>query len=268
MTVPSDPDRVRQGLGETRRLTVALSLTSGAVGLVPLPVLGDLGIRLVRSFLLLQLAKRRGIALTREEAMVIAGGVGESSPSRIAALGALAVGLRMAWRRLTRTVLVLLRFDDVGRSFLLGTYFDYYLLAFRGDDAESTLSLKEVEQVRRAINDACSTARQHLVSAMFRKSVSDLVRAGTYVPKTLWQMAASAMEQRDEDQLEEVLDEEIDSFLRRVTQRVEQELSATGQVTLDALCLAFDKAWEGPTTETNQPRTADDQERRDESDDT
>jgi len=274
MREPSSPDRVRQGLAETRRLTVGLSLASGAVGLVPLPVIGDVGIGLVRSFLLRQLAARRGLELPRPDALAITGGAVGSSPSRIAALGALAVGLRMAWRRLTRTVLVLLRFDDVARTFLLGTYFDYYLLAYRGDRAETPLSPGEIEQVRRTINEACGAARQHLVSAMFRKSVSDIVRAGTYVPRTLWKMAATAMEGRDDDRVDEVLDEEIDSFLRRVTHRVEQELSATGKVTLDALCAAFDAAWRGPrgptpTTHRAAPRTNDDdQERRDEDDDT
>jgi len=271
---------VREGIAGGR-LVVGLSLASGAVGLVPLPVVADLGIVAVRAILLLLLARRHGVELSHKQALILAGGLEESSSvSRLAALSALVVGLRMAWRKLSRAVLALLRFDDVARTYLLSIYFQYYLVAFRQSDG-AAVSDDEIQHIRRVIPMACSTARQHLISALFRKSVSDLIRTGTFLPRTLWQLALSAMEEGQVDHVEQVVEDDVDGFFGRITSAVERELSATGEVSLNALCAAFDAAWEEapPTPGDRQPghtvthgagdaRAADLQERADERDDT
>lgn len=234
--------QLREALAENRRLVVGVALAAGAVGLAPLPLVGDLAIGLLRTSLVLRLARRRELELTREAAGVVAGWLHASSAPRLAAVTAVVAGLRLASGRFGRTLLVLFRFDDVGRTFLLGTYFDYYCLRYR-PRGEVSISLARAEVIRRVIQLACATARPHLVSALFRKTVSDLVRAGTFVPRTVWNMALSVIEDRDSPALERVVEQDAGGFFAAVTRLVERELDATGEVTLGALCTAFDEAW-------------------------
>jgi len=235
---------ILEQLGRNRRLVVGLSLASGVAGLVPLPLTGGVGIGLVRAFLVGRLARRRALELPRGLTLVLAGGFRQPSLSRLAAIGAVVVGTRLAWRRLSRTLVTLLRFDEVGRTFLLGTYFEYYLLAHRRQQGPMTAD--EAGRLAEAIRRASASAWGHLVTALFRKTVSDVVRAGTFVPRTLWSLARSAMENGEGDSVEQVVEDDVHGFFGRVTQMLEHELSATGKVTLEALCAAFDAAWTQP----------------------
>jgi len=233
-------DSEAQGaLRENRRLIIALSVLTGALGLVPVPLLGDLGIDLVRVALLRRLARRRKVELSRHAALVLCG-VQQVSVGRLAISTALIVAMRYAWRRLTRTLLVLLRFDDMGRTFLLATIFDYYCVRHhRGAE----ISVERAEVVRRAIAAASSGVRDHVFSALFQRVFGDLVRAGMFLPRTLWTMATSALRDEKAEEVERVVEEDLEGFFGRVTRLVEQELSAAGQDVLSSLCGGFDAAW-------------------------
>jgi hypothetical protein len=244
-------ERVAQAaLQENRRLIIALSVLTGALGLIPVPLVGDLGIDLVRAALLRRLARRRKLELSRHAALIICG-VQQVSVGRLAVSTALLVAMRYAWRRLTRTLLVLLRFDDMGRTFLLATIFDYYCLRHHwGGGAVRTLphggeeiSLERAEAVRRALVATSSGVRDRVFSALFQRVFSDVVRAGTFVPRTLWTMAASALRDERAEVAERVVEEDLEGFFARITRAVERELSAAGQDVLASLCGGFDAAW-------------------------
>lgn len=232
--------RERGEPGDHRRLVVALSLASGVVGLAPVPLVGDLAIGLVRTYLVRSLARRRGVGLSTERAMIVAGQT-DPSLTRLGATTALILGLRLAWSHVTRLVLWLLRFDDVARTFLVGTFFDHYCLQHHPG---GEISARRASQLQRAIARACSTAREHLVSALFRTAVDRTVRAGTFVPRTLWRLFTAALSQDARGEVERTVEDDPDGFLARVTAAVEAELQAAGEVTQRALCDAFDRAWE------------------------
>jgi hypothetical protein len=242
----------QSALGENRRLITALSVLTGALGLIPVPLVGDLGIDLVRAALLRRLARRRKAELSRHAALVLCG-VQQVSVGRLAISTALIVAMRYAWRRLTRTLLVLLRFDDMGRTFLLATIFDYYCA--RHHPPETEISVERAEVVRRAIAAASSGVREHVFSALFQRAFTDLVRAGLFLPRTLWVMATSALRDEKAEEVERVVEEDLEGFFARATRLVEQELAAAGQDVLSSLCTAFDAAW-ARETPAGGPETA------------
>ena len=261
-------------LRESRRLIIALSVLAGALGLIPVPLVGDLGIDLVRVALLRRLARRRKLELSRHAALILCG-VQQVSVGRLAISTALIVAMRYAWRRVTRTLLVLLRFDDMGRTFLLATIFDYYCVRHHtggpsgftplggsgpgpfgaAPETAAEISVERAEAVRRAITTASSGVRDHVFSALFQRVFSDLVRAGMFLPRTLWVMATSALRDEKAEAVERVVEEDLEGFFGRVTRLVEQELSAAGQDVLSSLCGGFDAAW-ARETPADEPETA------------
>jgi hypothetical protein len=229
-------------LRNNRRLIVAVSLAAGSFGLAPVPLVGDLAIGTMRALLIRWLARRHKTELSTRAIIIIAGDA-ENSLKRLAAAGSLTIGLRLAWRKLSRALLLLFRFDDMSRTFLLGTYFDYYCLTYHN---EKTLDLEKAESLSQIIQDAGTLARQHLISALFQKVLDDLYRAGTFVPKKLWRLAFSLISDK-EQQAEQVLDSDTSGFFSRITLLIEEELNRTEQVTVAALCEAFDRAWRKET---------------------
>jgi hypothetical protein len=230
-----------------RKLVIAVSVLSGVLGLVPVPLVGDLAIDLSRTFLLRRLARRRRLELSAHGALVVCG-IAEVSVGRLAVSTALVLAMRLAWRRLTRALFFLLRFDDMARTFLLGTLFDHYCA--RHHEGEAAISLDQAERLRRAIAAASDGARSQVLSTLFQRVFSDLLRAGVALPRALWSLAASVLRDDKSDRIERVVDEDLEGFFSRVTHLVEQELAAAGQASIQALCQAFDQAWarETPTS--------------------
>jgi hypothetical protein len=232
-----------------RKLVIAVAVLSGVLGLVPVPLVGDLAIDLARTFLLRRLARRRQLELSARGALVVCG-IAEVSVGRLAISTALVLAMRLAWRRLTRALFFLLRFDDMARTFLLGTLFDHYCAHHHQEERE--ISLERAERLRRAIAAASDGAWAQVLSALFQRVFSDLVRAGVALPRALWSLASSVLRDDKSDRVERVIDEDLEGFFGRVTHLVEQELAAAGQATIQALCEAFDQAWarEAPTPST------------------
>ncbi len=256
-------------LKENRRLLVTASFLSGALGLIPVPLVGDLGIDLLRAGLLRHLARRRGTSLTRHTALILIG-ADRTSVGRLALSAGVVLGARLLWKRLTRTLLVLLRFDDMGRTFTLGTVFDYYCITRRPGEE---LSVEQAEAVHRALVVAAREARPQLAAAIFRRAVGELVTAGTSVPRALWRLLGdllgderrgggregsppSGRDQQDERRgggregegsgeraVEEVVEQDLEGFFARLTHLVERELATAEETVLEALCASFDAAW-------------------------
>ncbi len=233
-------------LGESRRLVTALSLGSGVVGLIPLPLVGELATDLLRAFLVQRLGARRGVEVSRRIALTLIG-ADRASLSRLALGASLALAARMLWRRLTRVLFVLLRFDDMGRTFLLGVSFDYYLLAHHpGATGEARPALDEVRAaaLQRAIGAAAAQARPEVMAALFRRVTGDLLRAGAALPRTLASLVAKVLRRGDApEEAEHVVEQDLDGLFARATRLVEMELRALGHSSLLALCQAFDRAW-------------------------
>ena len=226
-------------LQETRKLIITLSVVSGAVGMVPLPLASDLFIDVLRGLLLRRLARRRGLDLSPEDALRIVGAEGASVP-RLAVASVLALAARMVWRRISRTLLVLLRFDDMGRTFFLGTCFEYYCAAHhRGQAFDRRLA----DALGRAIAAASQDVGPQMAAATFGRVLGQLAQAGTYVPRKIWSKLFSSSVDDSTGPAEAGEESDPSGLLARAARAIEQEIVSTGAVSVEALCRAFDAAW-------------------------
>ena len=223
-------------LREHRGVVFGVALVCGAVGLMPVPLVPDMIIAGMRHWLLLHLARRRGVKVT-------AGGVRRVmerlrvSPDRLAQVTAALAGLR-SMRKLARTMLLFLRFEDVVQTFLLGTYFDHYLLRYHeGDELTSAQAARVHEAAARAL----TVARMDVLGALFRKVVGSMVAAGLYIPRVMWDLSSAAL--RGEEESVEVEHEDDRGLMTRAVELLERELHDTSRVTVEAICEGFDHAW-------------------------
>jgi hypothetical protein len=226
-------------LKESRKLIVSLSVISGAIGMLPLPLASDLFIDVTRGVLLRRLARRRGLELSPEDALRIVGTKGLSVP-RLAVASVLAVAARLVWRRLSRTLLFLLRFDDMGRTYFLGTCFDYYCAAHhRGQSLDRPLA----EALGRAISVASQEAGPQMVAAAFGRVLGELAQMGATVPQKIWSRISFAVVDDAVRQAEAAEDDDASGLMARAAREIEHEISSTLAVSLEALYRAFDAAW-------------------------
>jgi len=232
ITPDQRPEEIFERLRESRRMSAAVSLACGAVGLVPLPLLPDLAIAGLRSALLSRMARHRGIELEYEQAQGVTGDEGLS----VKRLAASLVGLRAGF---TRALLLFVRFEEVGRTFLMATYFDYYLLRHHQGrqvtSAQATL-------LRLAIEQATSRAHVDIFSALFQKAVRDSLRVGLVIPRSLYRQVTELLNRGDQEMEQ---DEAFSArkFLGRVVRFVEAEMDQTGREGLEAVLDGFDHAW-------------------------
>jgi len=247
-------------LRESRPLIMAASLGTGVIGLVPLPLVNDLGIGAVRALLLQRLADQRGVALCAHAALVAAGELAPS-PQRLAVTALLSLGLRLALRRLSRALLLLLRLDDVGRTFLLGTCFDHYCLQHhRG----GLIDTPRAAAFNAAVDAALTRARIQLASALVTRVWTELSRAGRAVPGTFWAACTALLqgEQGSPGEPSAPASEESRRFLDRIAAAAGRELDAAGDLTLTTLCQAFDDAWNSDDSRNNDSHNAMNEETR------
>lgn len=237
----AEPTLQRDALRESRTLIMAASLGTGVVGLVPLPLVNDLGIGALRALLLQRLADRRGVALSAHAALVAAGELAPSA-ERLAVTAVLSLGLRLAMRRLGRALLLLLRLDDAGQTFLLGTCFDHYCLSHHPG---GPVDARRAAAIHAAVDVAVTRARIQLASALVTRAWTELSRAGRAVPRTFWAACTALLqgEQERARQQAEPVTEEARGFLDGISAAAGRELDAAGDQTLSALCQAFDDAW-------------------------
>ncbi len=240
------PDALRQN----RRLVILFAIASGAIGLMPLPLLPEVLLGALRSVMLRRLARRRGVRLTHPGARVITGGRGtREAARRLAALSAALLGAR-ALGRLRRTLLALFRFEEMGHTFLLGTYFDHYLLTLHQGDVITTA---QAARLRAAALQAHSGALLDVLVVLFRRALADLFRLWTYIPRRMITLTVRLL-RSGEQELETTEEEEQQlGILSRAVALVEQELDATGRAVVEAICLGFDEAWAVVTAEERPP---------------
>jgi len=224
-------------LKQNRRLVVVVAVASGIIGLLPIPLLPDLTISALRSALFKGLARRRRIKLSFSAARIAVDGKRGASMRRLAATTAAIAGLR-SWRLLTRSLLLFFRFEDMSKTFLRGFYFDYYLLRFHQGEG---VNKQQARMIHDASAEACSSAHLEVITALFRRALSDMARAGIYIPRRLLSMAVSLI-RGGEEEVEQI--QEI-GLLSQAARLVEAELDAAGRVTIEALCRGFDQAWTG-----------------------
>ena len=130
-------------------------------------------------------------------------------------------------------------FEDVVQTFLLGTYFDYYLLRYHEDDE---LSPSQAARVHEAADRALAMAHVDVLAALFRKVAANMISAGLYIPRIMWDLAAAALRGEDEAAQIEYI-EDSRGLLARAVDLLEQELADTRRVTVEAICEGFDHAW-------------------------
>ena len=235
LLVPGTREReLYEHLRESRRLTVGVSITCGAVGLVPVPLLPDLANTALRSALLHRLARRRGVALAYEAARVVCD---EESGSMARRFASSMLSLR---NPLMLSLRMVMRFEEVARTFLLGTYVDYYLLTRHEGE---TITAAQATLLREAVKQAASGAHLDVLSALFQRAVSDAVRLGLVVPRHLWGLCMTLLH-KGEEALEKEEEVSGQRFLSSVASMVDRELELTKRETLDAVLDGFDGAWE------------------------
>ena len=232
----TEADTLEQ-LKQNRGVVLGVSLVCGAVGLIPLPLIPDLVISGLRHWLLLHLARRHDVAISAHGARVVMERL-RVSPDRLARVLATLAGLR-SLRKLARAMLLFLRFEDVVHTFLLGTYFDYYLLRYHEDDE---LSPAQAARVHEAADRALTMAHLDVLAALFRKVVAKMISAGLYIPRIMWDLAAAVLRGEEEAaQIEHI--EDSRGLLARAVDLLEHELEDTRRVTVEAICEGFDHAW-------------------------
>lgn len=224
-------------LKQNRGVVLGVSLVCGAVGLIPVPLIPDLIIAGLRHWLLLYLARRREVKVSAHGARVVMERL-RVTPDRLARIAATLAGMR-SLRKLARAVLLFLRFEDVVQTFLLGTYFDYYLLRYHEDDE---LSPSQAARVHEAADRALAMAHVDVLAALFRKVAANMISAGLYIPRIMWDLAAAALRGEDEAAQIEYI-EDSRGLLARAVDLLEQELADTRRVTVEAICEGFDHAW-------------------------
>ncbi len=223
-------------LREHRGVVFGVSLVCGTVGLMPVPLVPDMIIAGMRHWLLLHLARRRGVNVTPQGARRVMERL-QVSPDRLAQVTAALAGLR-SMRKLARATLLFLRFEDVVQTFLLGTYFDYYLLRYHEG---GELTPAQAARVHEAAARALTVARLDVLGALFRKVVGSMVAAGLYIPRVLWDLSSAAL--RGEEESVELEQEDDRGLMTRAVELLEHELRDTSRVTVEAICEGFDHAW-------------------------
>jgi hypothetical protein len=229
------PDGASDHLARNRRIVVGASLLSGPIGLIPVPLAGDLAIAALRAFLVKVLAKRHGHALSSRGALVLAG---EENPElgRLTATS-LVVLLTFFWRRLTRAVLLLVRAEDMGRTFVVGTLFDHYCARHHPG---GEIDLARARLLRRVIEETGPLARDNLAAAALGRVFGGLTRAGLALPRALYEMARALLSGADE-KAERIVEEDASGVFSRASRLAGEELGNAGRATLSALLEAFDE---------------------------
>ena len=234
------PQEIYLALQESRRLAVGVSITCGAVGFLPVPLLPDLAATALRSAMLHRLARRREVELHYEAARVVTGEENATMAQRFAS------SLLSLRSPLLLSLRVMMRFEDVARTFLQATYLDYYLLVHHEGEQ---VTAGQAILLREAVQRATSRAHLDVLSALFQRAVSDAVRLGLVVPRRLWSLCMTLIH-KGEEALEEEEELSGQRFISSVAKMVDRELELTMRETLDALLDGFDQAWGEVTTGT------------------
>jgi len=227
------PQELYQELQQSRRLAVGVSITCGAVGFLPVPLLPDLAATALRSAMLHRMARRRDVELAYEAARVITGEEGGTMAQRFAS------SLLSLRNPLMLSLRVVMRFEDMARTFLQATYADYYLLTLHEGEQ---VTQGQAVLLREAVQRASSRAHLDVLSALFQRAVSDAVRLGLVVPRRMWNLCMTLIH-KGEEALEEEEEVSGQHFISSVAKMVDRELDLTKRETLDALLDGFDHAW-------------------------
>jgi hypothetical protein len=230
-------EQALQGTADNRRLVVGVALVSGAVGLVPVPLVGDLLIDAIRASLLRALAERRGLELSRRAALVV---VGATDPElgRTALAGLLTLLGRLVGRQLFRWLLVAVRFEDAAKTFVLGTLFDYACQTGRVE----ALDESQAARLRRALARAQARARIGVLAVAFQRATEDLFKLGAWLPRKLSSLMMALLEGRRAE-VEETVELDSEGLFSRLRQALEHELQSTEQALLSNLCQSFEDSW-------------------------
>lgn len=224
-------------LKDARRLTAVAAVGSGLITLAPLPLLPELGLSALRSALLSRLARRRGIALPFRTALIIVEEVG-APPPRLTSGTALSGVL--AFTRLSRALFVLASVEHMARTFLYGTYFDYYLVAHHQG---SEILPSQAKKLREAIRQASAGAATDMASALFQRVFGQAMDLGLAIPRSLGRQIQDLLQRRDGALTEATLSEvSATGLLSRVVALVEEQVEGLDRAVLEALASGLDEA--------------------------
>jgi hypothetical protein len=242
MTRMTETDLHRQK--ENQPLIIGISFLSGMVGLLPLPVAPDLAIDLLRVFLVRHLAEKRQLSLGVPEARIISGAQA-SNAERIALTSGLVLPFKLAWRRVGRGLLLLLRLEDVGHTYVIATAFDYYCLRYHQG---GSVTPEQADALGKVIQKTYSRAIRSTARQFFERAISSFILVGASLPKNIGSLLSSLFSNPARLVPEHLLKQLEEQLFSKVAQFFEEELLSFGAATLESYSRIFDEAWkEGPS---------------------
>ena len=237
-------------LGATRRLIAGHSAAAAVVGLLPIPYVEDQVPALIRRAMIRRIAEARHVDLDEEAVRAVAEGrVAKPNWRSLLGVGSL---VRTA-RRSVRTALlaygIYRRSEAASRTFALGTLFDHYCARHHvgvGLDAAQAFVLRE--RIDAAIASKGGSLGAYALRRAFTAGLRAAVRAPFEIASALTFGRIKRLRAKDEVEAEELVETTIDSelagqgsFLARVVNAADRQLSSMGNGWIDGLVGAFEE---------------------------
>jgi hypothetical protein len=243
----------RTHLASNRRMVIGRALASSAAGLIPVPLLDDWLISVVRRGTIRRIAESRGVDLDDEAVRIIADGTAKPPSWRqIFSSTVMFRFLAGRARRLLAAWVIRNRAKAAGNAFLVGTLFDHYCARLH---VGLGLDGKAAAEVRTAIDAAIGETPGSLGLTLFRRGLVAGARAAVRAPVEVLDIASGGLlrrlvARRDEvDAIAEVegaVDQalaEPTGVLGRAVLAVELQLAAGHNGYLDRLLTHFERRW-------------------------
>lgn len=225
------------GNDSNRKLVVGMALATGAAGWIPVPLASSWAVTTLRRLLLQQLARRHDVTFDRGVVQIVAGDAGPSVGTL--ALDAAKAAAFRDMKTLLRTLPLLIRFGDIVRTLVLGSYFERYCSEHH---RPGTIDLDRARRLRQALDAAGEKAVVGALGGLLRHVAGEVGRLALATPRALWELLTEALARGDEA-AEKVIESDGAGLFARATKAVEAGFAAAGGATLDGYRAAFDEAW-------------------------
>jgi hypothetical protein len=219
------------------RLVVGMAVATGAAGWIPVPLASGWAVSRLRQLLVRQLVRRHDVELVPGVAAVIAGGASPTTGDL--ALDVVKAAMMRDMRKMLRTLPLMIRFGDVVRTLVLGSYLGRYCELHHPGGA---VGLEEGRRIRAALDAAADKALTGAAGALLWHLAREVGQLALALPKAAWALLREALS-KGEEAAEQLIEEDSTGLFGRAARAVESGLSAAGSAALDGFHGAFDEAY-------------------------
>ncbi len=219
-----------------RRLVVGMAVATGAAGWIPVPLASGWAVSRLRQLLVRQLARRYEVELVPGVATVIAGAAAQT-PADLA-LDVVKAAMMRDMGKALRTLPLMIRFGDLARTLVLGSYFGRYC---ERHHEGGPVGLEEGRRIRAALDVAAEKALGGAAGALLWHLAREVGQLALAVPKAALSLLREALS-RGEEAAEQVIEQDTTGLFGRAARAVESGLSAAGAAALEGFHGAFDEA--------------------------